>query len=113
MELSVLNPEDSLHLADSLLKLSVKLFALAFCFKVGIVCCFSHFFLHFTFHFVKLAFGFVFRALLHKLSLLTIESRGVQLNSPGFRRRRPLLQPRESNPFGHPFPIPAASERAR
>src|SRR5579864_8588632 len=70
-ELPVLDPEDFLHLADFLLDLSTKLFALAFCFQVGIVYRSSNFCLHFTLHFVKLAFCFVLRALFHEWFLLS------------------------------------------
>src|SRR5579864_731900 len=92
-ELPVLDPQDFLHLTDFLLDLSTKLFALAFCLQVGIVCHSSNFFLHFTFHFVELAFGFVFRAWLHELSLL---KRNLTLSATAMSRSAPVHLQKQS-----------------
>jgi hypothetical protein len=77
IELTLLNPEHFLNLADCLLDFPAYLFTLAFGFQVGIVRHSSDFFLNFAFHFVKFAFGFVLRALPHGLFLLYRDLTGV------------------------------------
>jgi hypothetical protein len=67
---SALDPDDFFYLADLLLDLSSKLFALAFGFQIGVFCRFSNFLFNFALQFEKFPFGFVLRALLHGLFLL-------------------------------------------